>query len=546
MTKIEDNLAVLLRARYPYIYIDTYEEIRVVETILRIVREYQWKDRTGTIKTLTRRVFTWSLTENWNEVSSDDSSAPPAKHSDINFRFDILETIMKVADFLLKQKSDAVFILKDFHLFLSDRRYSGVVVRKLRDLLEILRNGEYSKSVVFVSPILSIPDEMQREITVFDFPLPTEEEILSIFQVVITKNKLHPQMDECGLMEVARAALGMTALEAENAFCRAVVQRGGVDPDMIQTIFEEKKQCIRKSGILEYVDSSLTPSDVGGLDVLKAWLEKRKNSWSREAESYRIPAPKGVLITGIPGCGKSLVAKTMSAVWNLPLIQLDMGRIFSGLVGGSEENMRLAIRTAESMAPCVLWIDEIEKGLAGTDSSGDSGTSSRVLGTLLTWMQEKKSMVFLLATSNDISALKPEFLRKGRFDEIFFVDSPTMLEREEILKLHIRKHNCPAIRDIASDDEFLRSVARRTEGYVGAEIESLVLSVLFEAYAQRRAVERRDFDNAIANTVPLCRTQEEQINRIRKFAGERAICATSSAYRQDGSADAGTGRTLYI
>ena len=142
MTKIEDNLAVLLRARYPYIYIDTYEEIRVVETILRIVREYQWKDRTGTIKTLTRRVFTWSLTENWNEVSSDDSSAPPAKHSDINFRFDILETIMKVADFLLKQKSDAVFILKDFHLFLSDRRYSGVVVRKLRDLLEILRNGE--------------------------------------------------------------------------------------------------------------------------------------------------------------------------------------------------------------------------------------------------------------------------------------------------------------------------------------------------------------------------------------------------------------------
>ena len=358
MTQTENRLAVLLRARYPYIYIDTYEEMRVVDSILRINREYAWPAADGE-RHLDRLIYTWSLTDGMRCLNADKKELPGhsaggAPGTDA----------LRALEYISKDKEDAVYILKDFHVFMQDRRFAAETVRKLRDLMQQLRTSMYAKNVIFVSPVLSIPEEMQKEITVFDFPLPAEDEILEIFRAVIRENQIRCDVTAEDLREIARSALGMTALEAENAFCRAIVQQGSVSMEILSTIYEEKKQSIRKNGLLEYVDSSLSVADVGGLDVLKQWLSKRRNSWCQDAAQYRLPAPKGVLITGVPGCGKSLVAKTMSASWGLPLIQLDMGRIYSGLVGSSEENMRRAIQTAESMAPCVLWVDEIEKGLA--------------------------------------------------------------------------------------------------------------------------------------------------------------------------------------
>ena len=282
---------------------------------------------------------------------------------------------------------------------------------------------------------------------------------------------------------------------------------------------------------------------------LKNWLNKRNNSWSESAKKYCLPAPKGVLITGVPGCGKSLTAKAMSAAWQLPLLKLDFGKIFSGLVGSSEENMRKAIKTAEAVAPSILWVDEIEKSLSGVNSSsnGDSGVSTRIFGTFLTWMQEKTAPVFVIATANNISGLPAELLRKGRFDEIFFVDLPTHRERKEIFNLHLNKRLKD--KDVASkltiDELVLNTLADMTEGFVGAEIEQVVISALYEAFFNKRPLEFSDLENTIKNVVPLSVTQKEQILSLREWANIRAVAATNkddmAQYSQD-SQDVNTSR----
>jgi len=290
----------------------------------------------------------------------------------------------------------------------------------------------------------------------------------------------------------------------------------------------EKMQVIKKTGILEFINTDIKIADVGGLENLKNWLRKRNNSWSESAKKYCLPAPKGVLITGVPGCGKSLTAKAMSAAWQLPLLKLDFGKIFSGIVGSSEENMRKAIKTAEAVAPSILWVDEIEKSLSGLNSNGDSGTSSRIFGTFLTWMQEKTAPVFVIATANNISSLPAELLRKGRFDEIFFVDLPTQRERQEIFKLHLSKRLKD--KDVASklevNDDLYKQLAQMTEGFVGAEIEQVVITALYEAFFNNRPLEFSDLTNTIKNVVPLSVTQKEQILSLRQWANIRAVAAT--------------------
>lgn len=275
--------------------------------------------------------------------------------------------------------------------------------------------------------------------------------------------------------------------------------------------------------------------DIGGLGNLKNWLKKRNNSWLDSAKKYNIPAPKGVLITGVPGCGKSLTAKAMSEIWGLPLLKLDMGKIFSGVVGSSEENMRRAIATAEAVSPSVLWVDEIEKGLSGAKSTGDSGTSARIFATFLTWMQEKTKPVFVIATANDISGLPPELLRKGRFDEIFFVDLPTAKEREKIFELHLKKKliNDSVNKDIIIDDKLLPDLSAKTEGFVGAEIEQAVIDALYEAFFEKRGLQTKDLFKAINSTVPLSTIQREQIASLRNWAATRAVLATSKDDREE-------------
>jgi len=517
--KFEKTLANLLRARFPYLYISTWEESRVLGLISSVSKS------TDLIRT-TRKVFEWSLSdgfaENGKAVGEDTKTA------------------LKALEFVDSFQEPAIFVLKDFHVFFgaNNRPPDIHVIRKIRDLLSNLKQSQSPKNVIFISPQLLLPGDLEKDITVVEFDLPAFEEIRGVLKQMIDTNRhsgrIKIELTEEEEERLAKAALGLTLHEAENAFARAMVEDGKLDISDIDVVVEEKRQTIRKSGILEFIKSDLRIDDVGGLQNLKRWLIKRNNSWLDSAARYNLPAPKGVLITGVPGCGKSLVAKSISAMWQVPLLRLDVGKIFSGIVGSSEENMRRAIQTAEAIAPCVLWIDEIEKGFGGmSGSSGDSGTSTRVFGTFLTWMQEKTKAVFVVATANNISALPPEMMRKGRFDEIFFVDLPTHNERYDILKLHLarRLQHPEVIGDFIVDDAILKSMALATEGFVGAELEQVVISGLFEAYYENRSIQLKDFERAISLTVPLSVTQSEQIQGLREWANVRAVAATQNEDR---------------
>ena len=506
------KLSHLLKARFPYIYISTYEEERATKFIKSIV------SNKTTIK-IPREVLVWTQAiglKNGDKVISNTTSP--------NILIDYIE----------KYDKDAVFILYDFHVFFGTKQRPAdpVVVRSLRDLIPTLKTSTARKNVIFISPELTIPESLKKDIVLYDFPLPKLEDIKERLNKMISVNKSINinELSEEDKDKLCKAALGLTMQEAENAFALAMVQDGKLNKDDLSIILEEKMQVIRKTGMLEYIQSDLGINDIGGLDNLKKWLLKRNNSWSERAKKYCIPAPKGVLVTGIPGCGKSLTAKAMSSIWQLPLLRLDIGKIFSGIVGSSEENMRKAIATVEAVAPAILWVDEIEKGLNGVSSSNDSGVSSRIFGTFLTWMQEKTAPVFVIATANNINKLPPELLRKGRFDEIFFVDLPTLNERKEIFKVHLTKRLkdedvCKNIK--ATDEQLIDNLAKKTEGFIGSEIEQVVISALCDAFFENRALEINDFEKAIENTVPLSTTQQESIIAIREWANIRAVSASS-------------------
>ncbi|RYX99815.1 AAA family ATPase, partial [bacterium] len=281
---------------------------------------------------------------------------------------------------------------------------------------------------------------------------------------------------------------------------------------------KEKKQIIRKSGLLEFYPTQEDMSTVGGLDNLKSWLNKRTEAFTKKARDYGLPEPKGILLLGVSGSGKSLVAKAVSSLWQLPLLRLDIGRLFSSLVGSSEENMRKTIKTAESVAPCLLWLDEIDKGFSGSGSSNvsDGGTTSRVLSSFLTWMQEKNNPVFIIATANDISRLPPELLRKGRFDEIFFLDLPKAEERIEIFNIHLKK------RGRRSENFDLNLFASNTDGFSGSEIEELIISAMYDSFEENREVTTADIMNTIKHAVPLSHTMKESIDQLRDWTRSRA------------------------
>ncbi len=332
-------------------------------------------------------------------------------------------------DFVMESRDQAVFLLKDFHPFLNDTS----LVRRLRDLTYALKTSY--KTLILLSPLLKLPPELEKEITVVDYGLPSLEDLGHLLDSIIELVKANPQvtteLTTQDREQVLSAAQGLTATEAENVFAKSLVEKRKFDVDVI---LSEKEQIIRKSAILEYYRTSDAFADVGGLDLLKDWMDKRTVAFSEKARDYGLPAPKGILLLGVQGCGKSLASKAIASLWRLPLLRMDVGKIFGGIVGQSEENIRKAIRVAESTAPNIVWIDELEKGFSGTQSSGisDGGTTARVFGTFIAWLQDKTAPCFVVATANDVSALPPELLRKGRFDEIFFVDLPGEPEREEI------------------------------------------------------------------------------------------------------------------
>ena len=500
MLKTREELELLIRSRYPILYLLSWEEGRA-ERLLR--------DLGGT---LNKKVYVWSITRGFEGGLAGLN--PAVNDPQGNSPFSALNAVAASPE-------RAIFVLKDFHAFM-DR---PEVVRAMRDLVGALKQS--FKTLVLLAPVQTIPRELEKDITVLDLPLPDAAEIGSILDAIIASVRNDPRVQISAGPElrerVVKAALGLTANEAENVFAKAVVHGRTLDENDLPLILAEKKQILRKMGMLEYYDLTEGIGEVGGLDELKRWLGARTAAFSERARAYGLPEPKGLLLLGVQGCGKSLTAKAIASLWKLPLLRLDVGALFGSFIGSSEENLRKAIRIAESLSPCVLWLDEIEKGFSGVGGSGasDAGTSARVFGGFLTWLQEKSKPVFVVATSNNIEHLPPELLRKGRFDEIFFVDLPDAAEREGIFRIHLQKKR----RDPAKFD--LKRLAAASDGFSGAEIEAAIIEGMYEAFAASRDIATGDVETAMRGTVPLSKTSLESIARLRHWAATR--CRPASA-----------------
>src|SRR5436305_513916 len=469
----------LIRARYPILYVVTAEEARVQELVVDIARRRQ------------KRVFEWSVSSG---IVPAGTSIQSQKHRNAPTRDPLL-----ALDQVIDQVEPALFVIKDFHPFLSKNNYA--VVRKLKEIALQLKNS--FKTIILVSPVLEIPVELEKEITVLNFPLPAREDLSALLDKIVEDLKQVKQvkieLDDPGRERLLQAALGLTLGEAENVFAKIIVKDERLSGDDVNEVLAEKQQIIRKSGLLEYYATNERFDNVGGLGILKEWLDKRAVAFTSEARAFGLRAPKGILMLGVQGCGKSLCAKAVSNQWQLPLLRFDMGRMFGSLVGSSEENVRRAIAVAESVAPAILWVDEIDKAFAGSQGSGatDGGTTARVFGTFLTWLSEKTAPVFVVATANDISQLPPALLRKGRLDDLFFVDLPSRDERLEVFRIHLQKRG----RDVAKFD--LEAMAGTSQDFSGAEIEEAINSALYDAFYTHHELATAHVLAALAHTGPL-------------------------------------------
>jgi ATP-dependent 26S proteasome regulatory subunit len=478
----KDEFELLLRARYPLIYIPTLEEERVEEAIAQSAKNQG-----------NRAVYIWDFVEGYQGNPTDAGAG----------RRNPLQALEQVEK--LNPSAPAIFILRDFHRFLDDISVS----RKLRNLARLLKSQP--KNIVILSPQIAIPEELSEALTVLEFPLPDRSEIRTEIDRLLaaTGHSLEIRV----LDEMVRSCQGLSLERIRRVLARAIATHGELRSEDVELILEEKRQTIRQTQILEFYPTTEKISDIGGLDNLKEWLLRRGGAFSDQARQYGLPHPRGLLLVGIQGTGKSLTAKAIAHHWHLPLLRLDVGRLFAGLVGESESRTRQMIQLAEALAPCVLWIDEIDKAFGGVDSKGDGGTTSRVFGTFITWLAEKNSPVFVVATANNIQALPPEMLRKGRFDEIFFVGLPSQSEREEIFTVHLsrlRSHN------LKNYD--LQRLAYETPDFSGAEIEQSLIEAMHLGFSQNRDFATDDILEAASQIVPLARTAQEQIQLLQNWA----------------------------
>jgi SpoVK/Ycf46/Vps4 family AAA+-type ATPase len=489
----DEEFSLLLRACYPLIYLPTNEEERAEKAIA-----------SATEKLGRRNVFIWDFV---NGYQNNPNHGGFGKRNPLQ----ALEFVTK-----MPENAGGVFILRDFQRFLEDIAVS----RELRNLARILK--AQPKNIVIIAPQVQIPQELTEVITVVEFALPTAPEIKTEIQRLISTNQ---NLSEQLLDELVRAAQGLSLERIRRVLTRAIATNGSLEPDDVELILEEKRSSIRQTQILDYYPATEQISDIGGLDNLKSWLLRRGGAFSAQARAYGLPNPRGLLLVGIQGTGKSLTAKAIAHHWHLPLLRLDVGRLFAGLVGESESRTRQTIELAEALAPCILWIDEIDKGFAGLDGKGDSGTTSRVFGTFITWLAEKKTPVFVVATANNIRALPPEMLRKGRFDEIFFVGLPNQLEREAIFKVHLarlRPHN------LGNYDT--KRLAYETPEFSGAEIEQTIIEAMHIGFSQNRDFTTDDILEAASQIVPLAKTAQEQIEFLQQWvaAGKARLASKNN------------------
>ena len=488
---MREKIVNYIRAGYPGLLIVSHEEARVEAEIKAVAERLKY------------RLFAWSVTAGL--VSTEDGQTHGAQ--------DPMEAIQAISGL----PENCIVLLRDFHVFLSGDP-NPILCRALKDELAAAKTK--GKTLVIVGCRKVLPHELAREITVIEFGLPDKAQLGTVLDSIADSAKLQkPAGDERELM--LDAATGLTTTEAENAFALSVVECGKIHPAVVS---REKAQTVKKNGLLEVVEVKDTLSNIGGLDLLKTWLLRRKDAFGKKAMEYRLPCPKGLLIIGIPGTGKSLTAKATASVFGRPLLKLDAGRLYGGLVGESEANIRSVIQTAEAISPCILWVDEIEKGFSGSRSSGstDGGTASRVFGTFISWMQERTAPVFIVATANDVSQLPPEFLRKGRWDDLVFIDLPNRIEREAIWRIQVMKYG-------RNPDSFdTNRLADLSEGWTGAEIEQAFIDALYAAFAAGKEPTDLTISLTAEDMVPLSKLMSEQINGLRKWAKGRARLATST------------------
>jgi ATP-dependent 26S proteasome regulatory subunit len=486
----EDHARKLVAARYSLVFVETHEEVRLERLISGLAQ-----------RAFSQPVafYTWSATEG---LRSPEEAHPGT------------EDPVAALDAVIAHPKAGLFLFKDLHRFYDDPR----LVRRLRDLHHICRN-KY-KTVFISGALLNVPLECEKEIAVLDLPLPNAEEIGQIFEEICAGFKgLVVELGDAR-EDVLRGALGLTEVEVQSAFTKLLLGRRSVGPEIIERLYEEKEEIVRKGGILQYIPPRTRLEQIGGLAVLKDWLRQRRRFFSHEAAAYGLDAPKGLLVTGISGCGKSMAVQAISAYWKMPMLRLDMNRVYGAVAGSPERSLELAIRTAEAVSPCVLWIDEIETALVGSRGDG-GGLATRIFSSFLTWMQEKDQVVFVAATANEIDKLPPELLRKGRFDEIFFCDLPNEHDRAEIFAVHLAKRS----KDPAAFD--LVSLAKATPNFNGAEIEQIVLSAMFNAFDEQRNVNMKDLYRSLGRMVPLSTTMSERIKEIKRWADTRAVRANA-------------------
>ncbi|NDG75273.1 MAG: AAA family ATPase [Synechococcaceae bacterium WB8_1B_136] len=486
-----DHLDLLIRARTPILWIRSQEEERSTALVAAAAR------RLGN-----RLLLRWDFIAGLSGLPGREGEAarnPLAALDGLN---------------ALQPDQPAILVLHDFHRYADD---SGIC-RKLRNLATQLRQQPHT--LVVTAADWQLPRELEECITLLDLPLPHQNEIRELLQSIgqASGQSLPPEL----LEQLTHSCSGLSEQRIRQVAARGLARRGQLGVGDLEEVLEEKRQAIARSELLEYCPSEATPADIGGLDALKRWLEQRQLAFSDEARRYGLPLPRGVLLVGPQGTGKSLTAKAIAHSWSMPLLRLDVGRLFAGLVGASEARTRDMIQRAEAMAPCVLWIDEIDKGFGSADGGrSDGGTSQRVLASLLTWMAEKSSAVFVVATANGVDKLPPELLRKGRFDEIFLLDLPDAAERRAILDLQLRRrrpnHQLP-----------LEVVVDRTAGFSGAELEQVVIEAMHQAFSERREFTEADLIGAAAQLVPLARTAREQLEALQQWASSGRARPASS------------------
>jgi hypothetical protein len=515
-TKTLDRLKILINSSTPIVVMETVEEMRALSLIRQACTD------------LSLPIFEWTIADGLVRSGSTTPTPPrtiaatlaDAASAPRSAMYNTADPAQALAN-LETMTIEAVFVLKDFHRHMDN----PVIVRRLRDVGQKFCSNR--RTVVLTAPLLEMPQELASLVEFLDLPLPDRDRLREIIRETYTRiagtHTLKLQLDSNGVDAMAANLSGLTEEAAERAISQTIVGRSALSADCITDVLDAKKAALKRSEMLEFVDTTDTMASVGGLDNMKRWLAQRRGAWDGGALEFGLDPPKGIIILGVQGCGKSLCARAVAGEWQLPLVKFDTAAVYDKFIGETEKRIQKVFRVAEGLAPCVLWIDELEKVFAGSgpdSASADAGVSSRLLASFLSWMQERKPAVFVVATCNNVTVLPPELIRKGRFDELFFVDLPNEEERKQVLAIQLAKRK----RNPQNFD--LERIAAVAKGFSGAEIESAVQTALYAAFARKQELGNDDLMGALASTVPLSVTRAEQIAELRAWAKDRAVWAS--------------------